>query len=92
MASWASHVFERTRGKVIANMERNASRRHTELQVLLLFDQFQLPSIEIPHAPRHRSRVKSAFRKKYGFSKKDYGTNVELIVPVSLKVDQMISK
>ncbi|GFX48633.1 transposable element Tcb1 transposase [Trichonephila clavipes] len=30
-ASWASHEFERTRGKVTANMERNVSRHHTEL-------------------------------------------------------------
>ncbi|GFW13573.1 uncharacterized protein TNCV_1210391 [Trichonephila clavipes] len=30
MASWASHEFERTRGKVTANMERNVSRHHTE--------------------------------------------------------------
>ncbi|GFY33785.1 transposable element Tcb1 transposase [Trichonephila clavipes] len=33
-ASWASHVFERTRGKVTANMERNVSRHHTELVCL----------------------------------------------------------
>ncbi|GFV56023.1 transposable element Tcb1 transposase [Trichonephila clavipes] len=32
--SWASHEFERTRGKVIANMERNVSRHHTELVCL----------------------------------------------------------
>ncbi|GFU05454.1 HTH_38 domain-containing protein [Trichonephila clavipes] len=31
MASWASYEFERTRGKVIANMERNVSRHHTGL-------------------------------------------------------------
>ncbi|GFX06369.1 uncharacterized protein TNCV_2938971 [Trichonephila clavipes] len=31
MASWASHEFEGTRGKVTANMERNVSRHHTEL-------------------------------------------------------------
>ncbi|GFX70714.1 transposable element Tcb1 transposase [Trichonephila clavipes] len=31
MASWASHESERTRSKVIANMERNVSRHHTEL-------------------------------------------------------------
>ncbi|GFT49087.1 transposable element Tcb1 transposase [Trichonephila clavipes] len=30
MASCASHEFERTRGKVTANMERNVSRHHTE--------------------------------------------------------------
>ncbi|GFV69607.1 transposable element Tcb1 transposase [Trichonephila clavipes] len=29
--SWASHVFERTRGKVTANTKRNVSRHHTEL-------------------------------------------------------------
>ncbi|GFT08359.1 transposable element Tcb1 transposase [Trichonephila clavipes] len=29
-ASWASHEFERTRGKVTANMERNVSRHHTD--------------------------------------------------------------
>ncbi|GFV85711.1 transposable element Tcb2 transposase [Trichonephila clavipes] len=29
-ASWASHEFERTRGKVTASMERNVSRHHTE--------------------------------------------------------------
>ncbi|GFU76318.1 transposable element Tcb1 transposase [Trichonephila clavipes] len=29
--SWASQEFERTRGKVTANMERNVSRHHTEL-------------------------------------------------------------
>ncbi|GFT52391.1 transposable element Tcb1 transposase [Trichonephila clavipes] len=34
MASWASHEFERTRGKVTANMERNVSRHHTELVCL----------------------------------------------------------
>ncbi|GFW04127.1 transposable element Tcb1 transposase [Trichonephila clavipes] len=33
-ASWASHEFERTRGKVTANMERNVSRHHTELVCL----------------------------------------------------------
>ncbi|GFX48407.1 uncharacterized protein TNCV_4614031 [Trichonephila clavipes] len=31
MASWASHEFERTRGKVTANMERYVSRHHSEL-------------------------------------------------------------
>ncbi|GFT27853.1 uncharacterized protein TNCV_10651 [Trichonephila clavipes] len=31
MASWVSHEFERTGGKVTANMERNVSRKHTEL-------------------------------------------------------------
>ncbi|GFX34439.1 uncharacterized protein TNCV_3656771 [Trichonephila clavipes] len=31
MESWASHEFERTRGKVTANMERNVSRHHTEI-------------------------------------------------------------
>ncbi|GFV42722.1 transposable element Tcb1 transposase [Trichonephila clavipes] len=31
MVSWASHEFERTRGKVTANMERNFSRHHTAL-------------------------------------------------------------
>ncbi|GFS78814.1 transposable element Tcb1 transposase [Trichonephila clavipes] len=30
-ADWASHEFERTRGKVTAIMERIVSRRHTEL-------------------------------------------------------------
>ncbi|GFU62344.1 transposable element Tcb1 transposase [Trichonephila clavipes] len=30
-ACWASHEFERTRGKVTANRERNVSRYHTEL-------------------------------------------------------------
>ncbi|GFX09342.1 transposable element Tcb1 transposase [Trichonephila clavipes] len=30
-ASWASHEFERSRGKITANMERNVSRHHTEL-------------------------------------------------------------
>ncbi|GFX36882.1 transposable element Tcb1 transposase [Trichonephila clavipes] len=34
MTSWASHEFERTRGKITANMERNVSRRHTELVCL----------------------------------------------------------
>ncbi|GFX37568.1 uncharacterized protein TNCV_3200921 [Trichonephila clavipes] len=34
MVSWASHEFERTRGKVTANMERNVSRHHTELACL----------------------------------------------------------
>ncbi|GFV38367.1 transposable element Tcb1 transposase [Trichonephila clavipes] len=33
-ASWASHEFERTRGKATANMERNVSRHHTELVCL----------------------------------------------------------
>ncbi|GFV53429.1 uncharacterized protein TNCV_2205651 [Trichonephila clavipes] len=33
-ASWVSHVFERTRGKVTGNMERNVSRHHTELVCL----------------------------------------------------------
>ncbi|GFV77026.1 uncharacterized protein TNCV_690961 [Trichonephila clavipes] len=33
-ASWASHEFERTRGKVTANMKRNISRHHTELVCL----------------------------------------------------------
>ncbi|GFX75792.1 uncharacterized protein TNCV_2237641 [Trichonephila clavipes] len=33
-ASWASHEFERTRGKVTANMERNVSTHHTELVCL----------------------------------------------------------
>ncbi|GFS65272.1 uncharacterized protein TNCV_2451141 [Trichonephila clavipes] len=33
-ASWASHVFKRTRGKVTANMERNVSKHHTELVCL----------------------------------------------------------
>ncbi|GFX19743.1 transposable element Tcb1 transposase [Trichonephila clavipes] len=32
--SWASHEFERTRGKVSANMEQNVSRHHTELVCL----------------------------------------------------------
>ncbi|GFT16508.1 transposable element Tcb1 transposase [Trichonephila clavipes] len=31
MVNWTSHEFERTRGKVTANMERNVSRHHTEL-------------------------------------------------------------
>ncbi|GFY30492.1 transposable element Tcb2 transposase [Trichonephila clavipes] len=31
MTSRPSHEFERTRGKVTANMERNVSRHHTEL-------------------------------------------------------------
>ncbi|GFV63929.1 transposable element Tcb1 transposase [Trichonephila clavipes] len=30
-ASRAFHEFERTRGKVTANMERNVSKHHTEL-------------------------------------------------------------
>ncbi|GFT59118.1 transposable element Tcb1 transposase [Trichonephila clavipes] len=34
MVSWASHEFERTRGKVTANMERNISRHHAELECL----------------------------------------------------------
>ncbi|GFV51020.1 transposable element Tcb1 transposase [Trichonephila clavipes] len=34
MVSWASHEFERTRGKVTANMERDVSRHHTELVYL----------------------------------------------------------
>ncbi|GFX92450.1 transposable element Tcb1 transposase [Trichonephila clavipes] len=34
MANWASHEFERTRGNVTANMERNASRHHSELVCL----------------------------------------------------------
>ncbi|GFV04703.1 uncharacterized protein TNCV_4476441 [Trichonephila clavipes] len=33
-ASWAFHEFERTRGKVTANMERNVLRHHTELVCL----------------------------------------------------------
>ncbi|GFU51890.1 transposable element Tcb1 transposase [Trichonephila clavipes] len=33
-ASWAFHEFERTRGKVTANMKRNFSRHHTELVCL----------------------------------------------------------
>ncbi|GFT93384.1 transposable element Tcb1 transposase [Trichonephila clavipes] len=33
-ASWASHEFEQTRGKVTANMERNVSRHHTKLVCL----------------------------------------------------------
>ncbi|GFX50082.1 transposable element Tcb1 transposase [Trichonephila clavipes] len=33
-ASWGSHEFERTGGKVTANMERNVSRHHTELVCL----------------------------------------------------------
>ncbi|GFT85145.1 uncharacterized protein TNCV_496161 [Trichonephila clavipes] len=32
--SWASHEFERTRGKVTANIKRNVSRHHTELVCL----------------------------------------------------------
>ncbi|GFW64800.1 transposable element Tcb1 transposase [Trichonephila clavipes] len=32
--SWASHEFERARGKVTVNMERNVSRYHTELVYL----------------------------------------------------------
>ncbi|GFT67178.1 transposable element Tcb1 transposase [Trichonephila clavipes] len=31
MARWASHEFERTTGKVIANMERNVSSHYTDL-------------------------------------------------------------
>ncbi|GFV78203.1 transposable element Tcb1 transposase [Trichonephila clavipes] len=34
IASWASHEFERTRGRVTANMERNVLRHHTELVCL----------------------------------------------------------
>ncbi|GFX23664.1 transposable element Tcb1 transposase [Trichonephila clavipes] len=34
MVSWVSHEFERTRGKVTANMERNVLRHHTELVCL----------------------------------------------------------
>ncbi|GFU82930.1 transposable element Tcb1 transposase [Trichonephila clavipes] len=34
MVSWASHEFERTRGKFITNMERNVSKHHTELACL----------------------------------------------------------
>ncbi|GFW34496.1 transposable element Tcb1 transposase [Trichonephila clavipes] len=33
-ASWAYHEFQRTRGKVTANMEENISRYHTELVCL----------------------------------------------------------
>ncbi|GFW01255.1 transposable element Tcb2 transposase [Trichonephila clavipes] len=33
-ASWASHGFERTTGKVTGNMERNVPRHHTELVCL----------------------------------------------------------
>ncbi|GFV26810.1 transposable element Tcb1 transposase [Trichonephila clavipes] len=33
-ACWSSHEFERTRGKVTANMEQNVSRNHTELVCL----------------------------------------------------------
>ncbi|GFX18916.1 transposable element Tcb1 transposase [Trichonephila clavipes] len=33
-ASWESHEFERTRGKIAANMERNILRHHTELVCL----------------------------------------------------------
>ncbi|GFV82184.1 transposable element Tcb1 transposase [Trichonephila clavipes] len=33
-ASWASHEFERTRGMVTANMERNISRHRIELVCL----------------------------------------------------------
>ncbi|GFT21878.1 transposable element Tcb1 transposase [Trichonephila clavipes] len=33
-ASWVSHEFERTRGKVTENVERNVSRHHTELECL----------------------------------------------------------
>ncbi|GFT37095.1 transposable element Tcb1 transposase [Trichonephila clavipes] len=32
MASWASHEFEITRGKVTANMEQNVSRHYTDLE------------------------------------------------------------
>ncbi|GFW06690.1 uncharacterized protein TNCV_3287911 [Trichonephila clavipes] len=32
--SWAFHEFERTRGKVTANTERNVSRPHTEMVCL----------------------------------------------------------
>ncbi|GFT95519.1 transposable element Tcb1 transposase [Trichonephila clavipes] len=34
MVSWTSYEFERTRGKVTANMERNVSRHHSELVCL----------------------------------------------------------
>ncbi|GFV29370.1 transposable element Tcb1 transposase [Trichonephila clavipes] len=34
MASWASYKFERTKGRVTANMERNVSGRYTELVCL----------------------------------------------------------
>ncbi|GFT86566.1 uncharacterized protein TNCV_641391 [Trichonephila clavipes] len=34
MASWVSHEFERTGGKVTVNMERNVSGHHTELVCL----------------------------------------------------------
>ncbi|GFS70467.1 uncharacterized protein TNCV_2305491 [Trichonephila clavipes] len=34
MVSWVFHEFERTRGKVKANMERNVSIHHTELVCL----------------------------------------------------------
>ncbi|GFX57701.1 transposable element Tcb1 transposase [Trichonephila clavipes] len=34
MVSWPSHEFERTRGKITANEERNVSRHHTELVCL----------------------------------------------------------
>ncbi|GFX61942.1 uncharacterized protein TNCV_3777531 [Trichonephila clavipes] len=34
MTSWASHEFERTRGKVTANMERDISGHHTKLVCL----------------------------------------------------------
>ncbi|GFW88632.1 uncharacterized protein TNCV_829011 [Trichonephila clavipes] len=33
-AGWASYEFERTRGKVTANMERNISRHYTKLVCL----------------------------------------------------------
>ncbi|GFU13608.1 transposable element Tcb1 transposase [Trichonephila clavipes] len=34
MANWVSHEFERTKGKVTANMERNVSRHQTKLVCL----------------------------------------------------------
>ncbi|GFW05596.1 uncharacterized protein TNCV_4983661 [Trichonephila clavipes] len=44
MASRAFHEFERTRGKVTANMKRNVSRHHTELVYL------NAPSYRIVHS------------------------------------------
>ncbi|GFV79599.1 hypothetical protein TNCV_1724241 [Trichonephila clavipes] len=34
IASWASYEIERNRDTVAANMERNVSRHHTELECL----------------------------------------------------------
>ncbi|GFY11149.1 transposable element Tcb1 transposase [Trichonephila clavipes] len=40
-ASWAFHEFERTRGKVTANMELNVSKHHTELMCLNVLEGIQ---------------------------------------------------